>query len=152
MAASHIILRARPHVIIVDLDVDRVSKLHRSVQDVARVDAYLDFVSARTLLLRESPEFLVTNVRLGAHNGLHLVHLALAPTRSIIHMEPEDPFLLREAQRLGAFVESPQRLLFSLRVYISAVLPLRDRRHPLRVNRRIIPRGGRRAADVLVMA
>src|ERR1700730_6370775 len=145
-------LHALPHIIIVDLDIDRVSKLEGSVQDVARVDACTDFASARILLLREPPEFLVTNVRLGAYNGLHLVHLAPAPTRSIVHMEPEDPFLLREAQRVGAFLESPQRLLFSLRAYVSAVLPLRDRRYPSRVDRRIIPRGGRRAADVLVVA
>jgi hypothetical protein len=139
-------------IIIADLDVDWVSKLQRSVDTAVRVDACTDFTSARTRLLRHAPEFLVTNVRLGADNGLHLVHLAPTSTRSIVYMQPEDPFLLREAQKLGAFVESPQRLLFSLRAYLNAALPLRDRRDPVCVDRRSIPRGGRRAADVRVVA
>jgi hypothetical protein len=102
------------------------------------------------MLIHDSPEFLVTNIRLGANNGLHLVHLASGATRCIVYMEPEDPFLLREAQRLGAFVEAPRRLAFSLRAYLSAELPARDRRDPLRVDRRTVARGGRRAADVRV--
>jgi hypothetical protein len=145
-------LRTPPRVIIVEPDVDRVSNLQRSIQTVARVDGCTDFVSARALLLKEVPEFLVTNIRLGPDNGLHLVHLAPPSTRSIVYMEPEDPFLLREAQRLGAFVEAPERLAFSLAAYISAALPLRDRRDPARSDRRSAPRGGRRAADVRATA
>src|SRR5947207_3961122 len=122
-------LRTPPRVIIVEPDVDRVSNLQRSVQTVARVDGCTDFISARALLLQEMPEFLVTNIRLGPDNGLHLVYLAPSSTRSIVYMQPEDAFLLREAQRLGAFVEAQQRLTFSLPAYISAALPLRDRRN-----------------------
>jgi hypothetical protein len=143
-------LRTRPHVIIVDLDVDRVSELQRSAQTVADVDVCADFASAHEALLHDPPDFLVTNIRLGANNGLHLVHLASGATRCIVYMDPEDPFLLREAQRLGAFVEPLRRLPFSLRAYMRAELPARDRRDPLRVDRRIVPRGGRRAADVRV--
>jgi hypothetical protein len=111
------------------------------------VDGGAHFTAARTLLLQAAPEFLVTNIRLGASNGLHLVHLAPASTRSIVYMTPEDPYLLREAQRMGAFVDAPERLPFSLRGYIGAVLPPRDRRDAQRVDRRNIPRGGRRAPD-----
>jgi len=39
------------------------------------------------------------------YNGLHLVLLAAADgvTRSVVHTDRPDPFLVREAQTIGAF-------------------------------------------------
>jgi hypothetical protein len=111
-----------------------------------------DFQTARVRLLAEPPELLVTNVRLREYNGIHLVMLAPPSTRSIVYMEPEDPVLLREAQAVRAFVESPERLLLSLPSYVGADLHIRDRRELLRFDRRSHARGGRRAADAQVSA
>jgi hypothetical protein len=118
-----------------------------SLAAVASVAGCADFPTARARLLAEPPELLVTNVRLREYNGIHLVMLAPPSTRSIVYMDPEDPVLLREAQAVRAFVESPERLLLSLPSYVRADLHIRDRRELLRFDRRGTARGGRRAAD-----
>ena len=123
-----------------------------SLGAVASVAGYPDFQAARARLLADAPELLVTNVRLREYNGIHLVMLAPPSTRSIVYMQPEDPVLLREAQAVRAFVESPERLLLSLPSYVGADLHIRDRRELLRVDRRSTARGGRRAADVHLSA
>ena len=141
-----------PTVIIVEPDAERLSLLLVSLTDVARVVGCPDFHAARARLLLEPPELLITNVRLREYNGIHLVMLASASTRSVVYMDPEDLVLLREAQRVGAFVESPERLLFSLPSYVGAALRIRDRRDLERFDRRSRARGGRRAADPRVSA
>jgi hypothetical protein len=137
-----------PTVVIVEPDADRLSLLVLSVTGVATVLSFPDFLAARARLLLEPPELLVTNIRLRNYNGIHLVMLAPASTRSVVYMDPEDLVLLREAQRVGAFVESPERLMLSLPSHVGAVLRVRDRRDLLRFDRRSTARGGRRAADV----
>jgi hypothetical protein len=62
-------------------------------------------------------------------------------------MVPPDLGVLREAQEMGAFVETWPRVPAALPAYVGAQLPPRDRRDLLRVDRRTLPRGGRRAAD-----
>jgi hypothetical protein len=124
--------------------------LQQLIRDVASVDGCSDFATARMRLLEDRPDVLVTNLRLGAHNGLHLVHLADLSTRSFVYMEREDPVLLREAQRAGAFIEAVERLPSSARSFVRASLPDRDRRDYMILDRRQVPRGGRRAADVIV--
>jgi hypothetical protein len=141
-----------PTVIIVEPDAERLSLLVLSLTGIARIAGCADFHAARARLLLEPPEVLITNVRLREYNGIHLVMLASASTRSVVYMDPEDLVLLREAQRLGAFVESPERLLRSLPSYVGAALRLRDRRDLLRFDRRSTARGGRRAADAHVPA
>jgi hypothetical protein len=140
-------LHNSPTVMIVEPDAERLSLLVLSLTGVARVVGSPDFHAARARLLLEPPELLVTNVRLREYNGIHLVMLASASTRSLVYMDPEDLVLLREAQRVGAFVESPERLLLSLPSYVGAALRLRDRRDLLRFDRRSTARGGRRSAD-----
>jgi hypothetical protein len=137
-----------PTVVIVEPDAGRLSMLVLSLTDVARVVGCPDFPAARARVLLEPPDLLVTNIRLREFNGIHLVMLAPASTRSIVYMDPEDLVLLREAQRVGAFVESPERLMLSLPAYVSAALRVRDRRDLLCFDRRSTARGGRRAADV----
>lgn len=123
--------------------------------DMADVEVCGDFDTARRLLLTAPPELLVTNLRLRAHNGLHLVYLASLsayPTRSIVYSRYGDAPLLREAQALGAFVESAHRVTFALPAYLGAELPGRDRRSAESQDRRKFFRGGRRAADLAIVA
>ena len=131
-----------------------VSQSLRSVcQRVAKATFCTDFLSARSQLLSAPPDLLVTNLRLGEYNGLHLVLLATSdrtPTRSIIYSDRPDPYLIREAQALGAFFERTERLPYSLTGYVNFALPERDRRESPRYDRRALFRGGRRAADISI--
>ena len=116
---------------------------------------YDDFVPAREALLNDPPDFLITNLRLGAYNGLHLVYLALASnpqTRAITYGSMADLSLIREAQEIGAFFESPERVTHALLSYLHAPLPMRDRRAPKDIDRRSEYRGGRRLADLALHA
>jgi DNA-binding NtrC family response regulator len=134
--------------LVVEPDGTRLLMLQQAIRDVVRVDACADFGSARTQLFRDPPDMIVANLRLGAYNGLHLVHIAPPSTRSIVYMDREDPLLLREAQRAGAFVESLARLPSSVVSYMETELPSHDRRDCAASDRRLSARGGRRAADV----
>lgn len=65
-----------------------------------------DFEEARAQLLTRRPDVLLTGIRLGAFNGLHLALLArhTYPTISILVFSPyEDPVLRQEAARCDAF-------------------------------------------------
>ena len=105
--------------------------------------------------MRSPPDFLVTPLRLGAYNGLHLIYLAKANrqvTRSICYSIFTDLPLIKEAQEIGAFYEAPARVPFALLSYLRTVLPPRDRRQPREGDRRKEFRGGRRSADVAVVS
>ena len=97
---------------------------------------------------------MVTNLRLEEYNGLHLVLLAASEgvTRSVVHSDRPDPYLVREAQTIGAFFERTERLLDAIGSYLNFSLPQRDRRSADRYDRRTVFRGGRRAADVALQA
>jgi DNA-binding NtrC family response regulator len=143
-------------VLIVEGDRLFAAAFHSIYTDTATLAHCVDFPRARkTLLSEEPPALLVTNLRLGAYNGLHLVFLAKtsrAGTASIVYAEPMDLGLAREAQRIGAFVESKARVVHALKSYLTAVLPPRDRRSPDSFDRRRTFRGGRRAADGAALA
>lgn len=69
------------------------------------VTAAGNFAQARTLLDTHAPSMLVTAVRLGLYNGLHLVirGLAIKPTlAAIVTSEAADPVLHSYAEGLGA--------------------------------------------------
>jgi hypothetical protein len=68
---------AYKHVLLVDPDVETLQRLKAAWQPIASVVAYSDFPIARRQLLETWPDFLVTNLRLGVYNGLHLVYLAV---------------------------------------------------------------------------
>ena len=75
------------------------------------------------------PTCSITNLRLEAYNGLHLVHLAAATrTRCIVFSTHDDLGLARDAQAAGAFFELPARLPQVLESYVNATLPHHDRR------------------------
>src|SRR5688572_26347726 len=69
------------------------------------------FASARARLVRRPPTVLVTEIRLGYHNGLHLAHIARWMRRKMILVVTSryrDPVLTRDAEALGAaFVQKP---------------------------------------------
>jgi hypothetical protein len=119
------------------------------------VDVCTEFSLARARLFETPPpDLLVTNLRLGPFNGLHLVYLAQSANLPTIcltygeHKNTTDVALAREAQLAGAFYEASYRLPHALPAYLQATLPSRDRRDPSREDRRRTFRGGRRATDL----
>jgi len=145
----------RKRLLIVDTSLDRLCVLQQATRFVADVEGYCDFSAARARFLAHPADFLVTNLRLRAYNGLHLVYLAAtlanaAGTRCIVYDEQSDIGLLREAQSAGAFVDSANHLYYALPAYVTSTLPTRDRRDVRLTDRRIMFRGGRRSTDVAV--
>jgi len=138
-------------VLLVEPDSALCEELRDSLQSLAQVDDCRDFPAARARLSSTSYDWLVTNLRLDAYNGLHLVHLAAVDdlsTRSLVYGERRDLSLAREAQRLGAFYESRDHLPQALPAYVLGKPPGTDRRDPIAADRRSFFRGGRRAADL----
>ena len=136
-------------ILLVDSDARSLRAAQHALRFVADVDACADFQAARARLLLKPPDLLVTNLRLQAYNGLHLVHLAREmPTRCIAYAEDDDLVLVREVQAAGAFYERSKRLPHALAAYVLATLPPHDRRRPTVIDRRQIVRGGRRCTDV----
>ncbi len=137
-------------VLLVDPHADAVlATIRQALQGGAHVEMCADFSSAKTRLLTDPPNVLVTNLRLHAYNGLHLVLLATAAasTRCLVYADPDDLLLAREAQRLGAFYERASNVPFALPGFIKAPLPEADRRDVAVPDRRVGFRGGRRGAD-----
>ncbi len=137
-------------VLFVDPRGDEVLATIRHVlEGRALVEACTDFNSAKARVRAKPPNVLVTNLRLHAYNGLHLVILAgtAASTRCLVYAEPDDFLLAREAQRLGAFYERASNVRFSLPGFMLATLPAADRRNAAVFDRRVAFRGGRRGTD-----
>jgi PleD family two-component response regulator len=97
-------------VLVVEPDVRRRMTLQRALSSIADVTACGDFQTARRHVLTAPPDLLITNLRLHAYNGLHLVALSGRPARAIVCMDPPDVTLTRAAQAAGVVVETPQRL------------------------------------------
>ena len=137
-------------VLLVEPEVLARQILLDAASGVARVSARARFSKARTDLRGGTFDFLVTNVRLGAYNGLHLVYLAAVDgisTRSIVYSEGQDLGLALEVQRAGAFYETRECLPVTLTAYLRGVLPVRDRRDPRVDDRPAGVPGGRRRWD-----
>ena len=116
----------------------------------ASVDACDSFEAATSRIRAETYDLIVTNVRLEAYNGLHLVYLAKllnTSTQAIVYDAQVDPGLASEIHRACAFYEIADRLTVVLPRYIGAALPAADRRNPLAFDRRQSQRGGRRLWD-----
>jgi DNA-binding NtrC family response regulator len=126
-------------------------RLADAAHQYADVVDFGDFMQARRYLLAARCDWIVTNLRLQAYNGLHLVHLAAAarlPARFIVYADQRDVALAREAQRAGAFYETRARVERAIGAYLTGSLPEADRRDPELPDRRIAFRGGRRSTDV----
>jgi len=142
------VARECKEILLVDPDPDGLSAVQAALRLVANVETCSEFRAARARLLARPPDLLVTNLRLEAYNGLHLVYLAAGtPTRCIAYATYDDLVLAREVQALGAFYERAQRLPLTLPSYVNATLPRHDRREPIMLDRRETFRGGRRCAD-----
>ena len=138
-------------VLIVEPRTEQAERLNRAIQSEALVTVANSFDHARTLLTSERWDLLVTNVRLGMYNGLHLVHLAAMmqlDLRSIVYSSIDLLSLTEDAHRAGAFFERSDRVAAALPGYVRAVLPARDRRNATVLDRRRTFRGGRRASDM----
>jgi hypothetical protein len=140
-------------LLLVEPDAAVSHWLRPTFDRVAKATICGDFLSARSQLLSAAPDILVTNLRLGEYNGLHLVLLATSDrgvTRSVVYNDRPDPYLVREAQNLGGFFERTARLPYALPGYVHFALPNKDRREVSRYDRRGAFRGGRRSADVAI--
>jgi len=140
--------RQGKEILLVDPDPKGLLAVQVALRLVAAVTICTDFRDARSRLLNQPPDLLITNLRLKAYNGLHLVHLT-AGTRSrcIVYSTHDDLMLAREAQAAGAFFEHPLRLPLVLHSYVNATLPHHDRRDLTMLDRRMAFRGGRRCSD-----
>jgi DNA-binding NtrC family response regulator len=136
-------------VLLVEPDAAWRAHLRDTVREVADLDGDADFLAARTHLFSKPYDWVVTNIRLGAYNGLHLVHLAgiSRPIRFLVYADRRDLWLAREAQRAGAFYEHRDRVDRALPAYLRSALPPQDRRNPAEPDRRAAKRGSRRCAD-----
>jgi DNA-binding NtrC family response regulator len=139
-------------VLIVEPDhSDMVSLLEAVCSVVDTADTCSRFDMARQCLLLNEYERVFTNLRLHAHNGLHLVYVAQSRsprTRSVVYTERLEPSLAQEVQSSGAFYEVRERLQHTVRGYLQAAsLPPGDRRQLSGASRRAAYRGGRRCWD-----
>jgi len=132
--------------LLVDTDVARLAAVKAALQPVADVEVCRTFVNARARLLQEPPELLITNLRLEAYNGLHLVMLAATThARCVVFSTHDDIGLARDVQAAGAFFELHARLPQVLESYVNATLPQHDRRDVRKLGEPF--RGGRRCTD-----
>jgi DNA-binding NtrC family response regulator len=135
-------------ILIVDPDVDYLRATQNVLRFMAAVEVSSTFAAARARLLSSKPpDLLVTNLRLQAYNGLHLVHMSDSRTRCVVYSNYDDLLLAREVQAAGAFYERSRQLSRALAAYVRASLPPRDRRNLAALDRRESPRGGRRCTD-----
>jgi hypothetical protein len=145
----------RRRVLAVDSHRKWLDALRERWSHLAEIEVCTEFSVARARLFDlPPPELLVTNLRLGPFNGLHLVFLAQSANLPTIclaygaHRNPTDLALAREAQLAGAFYEASYKLPHALPAFLQSELPERDRRDPARDDRRSSFRGGRRATDL----
>jgi len=137
---------AAKEILLVDPEVGGVGAVEAVLQLAGDVQICTNFQSARARLLQRPPDLLITNLRLEAYNGLHLVLLAARTrTRCIVFSTHDDIGLAREVQAAGAFFELSDRLPQVLESYVNATLPQHDRRDIAKVGQPL--RGGRRCTD-----
>lgn len=138
------------HVLLVEPDAVFGALLHQAISDLADVWCVSQFAAARSIIQQSPVDLLVTNLRLGAFNGLHLVHLAAlmaTQTRAVVYTERLDLWFGREVQRAGAFYDTWPYLPHTLVSYVGAALPPKDGRNLAVHDRRQAFRDGRRSAD-----
>jgi hypothetical protein len=139
----------RPVVLLVEPNPREADVIEASIRPLADVYHHLDFESARRRLGTMRFDFVVSNLRLGAFNGLHLTYAvnAVSPTRCIVYTGSREPALAQDVRRAGAFYEVAERLPVTLSAYLAGDLPSADRRDPAVPDRRVPFRGGRRIWD-----
>jgi hypothetical protein len=137
-------------VLVVDGNSANLAALRAAIAPLAEVDAVADFQHARELLRTSHYDRLIANLRLGAYNGLHLVHLADPGTRSIVYTERPEGWCCREVQAAGAFYEYRARLQDGIAGYLGDTLPVADRRKAAAEDHGDRLHHGRRASDAVL--
>jgi len=139
----------RQVVLLVEPNPRVADIIQESIRPLAHVYHHLEFESARRRLSTVRFDFVVSNLRLGAFNGLHLAYAvnAVATTRCIVYTESREPALAQDVRRAGAFYEVSDRLPVTLPAYLAGHLPSADRRDAAVPDRRAPFRGGRRSWD-----
>jgi DNA-binding NtrC family response regulator len=143
-------MRIRKRILLVEPDDVRRGLLEGAAGPVALLESHRNFETARARLFHAPFDFLITNLRLGPFNGLHLVYLSSSgdgAPRAIVYSDERDAGLAREVQRAGAFYEVGACLPVTLAGYVKGTLPDHDRRDPAIADRRGVVRGGRRCWD-----
>jgi DNA-binding NarL/FixJ family response regulator len=136
-------------VLLVEPNPRVANTIHESIRSLAQVYHHVEFESARRRLGTMRFDFVVSNLRLGAFNGLHLTYAAKVstPARCVVYTDSREPALAQEVRRAGAFYEITDRLPVTLVAYLRSNLPPSDRRDPATPDRRTPFRGGRRIWD-----
>jgi len=137
-------------VLLVEPDAHLRQQLLAEAAPLGRVDDEAEFEAARTHLLSNRYDWVVTNLRLNAHNGLHLVHLAAAarlPTRVLVYADDRDVALEREVKQAGAFYELQDEVQRALPAYLCGTVPPQDRRDAENQNGEPSAGNGRRRTD-----
>ena len=142
-------LMTRQELLLVEPNPRVAEMIAASIRPLVHVYHHLEFESARRRLGTQRLDFVVSNLRLGAFNGLHLAYAinAVTPTRCIVYTESREPALAQDVRRAGAFYEVADRLTVTLAPYLQGNLPPSDRRDPAVPDRRTPFRGGRRIWD-----
>ena len=121
-------------MLIVEPDVNLSGRLVEAAAPFGHVQTAGDFATARLLLAERSFDWLITNVRLGDYNGLHLVHLVtsnLSARDVLVYDEHADSWLAGEALRMGAFYEPGDGVADAIAGYLRDTPPENDRRSAL---------------------
>ena len=106
-------------VLLVEPDGAVRERLRSVAVRFGHVDVDAQFPAARKHLLSNPYDWVVTNIRLTAYNGLHLMHLAAAArlrARFVVYADHQDVLLGREARRAGAFYEARDQVHRALAV------------------------------------
>jgi DNA-binding NtrC family response regulator len=97
---------AKLRILIVDDDVSLLDAMQRALRDSMRTVVACDsFEKARQMLKDQTFDALITDVRLGAFNGLQLAVMArdMYPDMSLIVFSGfDDPVLRADAEQIGA--------------------------------------------------
>ena len=103
-----IVAREAKEILLVDPDPEGLRAVQAALRLVADVEVCSDFREARARLLDQPPDLLITNLRLRAYNGLHLVHLAAGTqTRCIVYSTYDDLVLGARGAGGGSVFRTP---------------------------------------------
>ena len=144
-------MRSSARILLVEGNDAARGVLESAAAALGQVESHRGFETARSRIYLAPFDLLVTNIRLGAYNGLHLVYLSASGGRiphSVVYSDVREAGLAREVQRAGAFYEVGGSLPVTLAGYVMGPLPDHDRRDPLTPDRRRRFRGGRRGWDL----
>ena len=110
-------------ILIVTTDDSLGHELASRLAPVA-VDLCPDFRSARGKLASFSYDLILTELRLGEFNGLHLAYIAKHEqpgARTVVFTAPFDAAFASEAVAAGAYYEHTQRIVAAAVEYLNAV-------------------------------